>query len=97
MLKQMLQTALQWPYRWSAPFRRLPDFMLIGAQKSGTTTLFEHLNKHPEVLRNPRNRKEIYFFNQADEQRLAVYRQYFPFKWQQGLVGSHHGDSQMVA
>lgn len=28
---------------------RLPDFLVIGAQKSGTTTLFEDLRSHPDI------------------------------------------------
>lgn len=27
----------------------LPNFLIIGAQKSGTTTLFQYLNQHPEI------------------------------------------------
>jgi len=29
---------------------RLPDFLIIGASKSGTTTLFEYLDRHPGVF-----------------------------------------------
>lgn len=29
---------------------RLPDFLIIGAMKSGTTTLYEYLERHPEVF-----------------------------------------------
>lgn len=29
---------------------RLPDFLIIGAMKSGTTTLYEHLERHPGVF-----------------------------------------------
>jgi hypothetical protein len=87
MLKQALQIALQWPYRLSAPIRGLPDFMLIGAQKSGTTSLFHYLSEHPEVARNPRGRKEMYFFNKDYARGLNFYRQYFPLKSVRGLVG----------
>lgn len=31
------------------PQLRLPDFLIIGAAKSGTTTLFEYLKRHPEI------------------------------------------------
>lgn len=36
------------------------DFMVIGAAKSGTTTLFEHLRRHPDVWMPPA--KEIPYF-----------------------------------
>jgi len=29
---------------------RLPDFLIIGAAKSGTTTLYKYLDKHPQVF-----------------------------------------------
>lgn len=38
-----------------------PGFVCIGAQKGGTTWLYENLNKHPEVWMPPI--KEIHFFN----------------------------------
>ncbi|MGB3561069.1 MAG: sulfotransferase domain-containing protein [Geitlerinemataceae cyanobacterium] len=31
------------------PQLRLPEFLIIGAAKSGTTTLFEYLKRHPEI------------------------------------------------
>lgn len=34
---------------WATPDRTNPDFMIIGAQKSGTTTLRYHLSDHPEI------------------------------------------------
>lgn len=30
--------------------QRLPDFLIIGAMKSGTTTLYEYLERHPQVF-----------------------------------------------
>jgi hypothetical protein len=44
---------------------RLPDFILIGAMKCGTTSLFEWLAQHPDC-RMPR-RKEPDFFSRDDE------------------------------
>lgn len=45
-----------------------PDFVCIGAQKGGTTWLYENLSKHPEVWMPPV--KEIHYFN-----RLCVNKQ----------------------
>lgn len=39
----------------------LPDFLLIGAAKSGTTSLFEYLNQHPEVFVPAK--KELFYFS----------------------------------
>lgn len=45
----------------SSGMKMRPDFMLIGAGKSGTTSLYEYLVQHPQVL--PPLMKEIGFFN----------------------------------
>jgi len=39
-----------------------PNFLIVGAAKSGTTSLFHYLNQHPDVF-IPR-RKECRFFSQ---------------------------------
>lgn len=40
---------------------KLPDFLIFGAQKTGTTALYEFLTKHPDIY--PALRKEIFFFS----------------------------------
>lgn len=40
---------------------KLPDFLVVGAQKSGTTSLFLLLSKHPELFLP--GRKEVQFFS----------------------------------
>lgn len=60
-------------------FRRqgsLPDFMIIGAPKCGTTSLFEYLCEHPDVARP--TRKEIHYFDERYDRGLAWYRRHFP-------------------
>lgn len=42
---------------------RLPDFLVIGAQKSGTTSLFLMLSKHPQLFLP--SRKEVQFFSSS--------------------------------
>jgi hypothetical protein len=41
----------------------LPDFIMVGAMKSGTTTLHDMLNTHPDVF-IPKG--ELHFFDQDD-------------------------------
>lgn len=43
--------------------RRLPDFLVIGAQKAGTTWLRELLRTHPDVFMPP---KELHFFDHPE-------------------------------
>ncbi len=40
--------------------RALPDFLIIGAPKSGTTSLYHYLAQHPQVFMSPN--KEPHFF-----------------------------------
>ena len=40
---------------------KLPDFLVVGAQKSGTTSLFVLLSKHPQLFLP--SRKELQFFS----------------------------------
>jgi len=41
---------------------RLVDFIVAGAQKSGTTALEQYLSEHPEIC-VPRRKKELHFFD----------------------------------
>jgi hypothetical protein len=43
---------------------RLPNFFILGAAKAGTTTLYEHLNSHPEIYLS--EVKEPQFFCHED-------------------------------
>jgi hypothetical protein len=61
--------------RWNAHGRVLPDFVILGAQKSGTTTLYGQLARHPAVM--PALRKEVHFFD-APPRPIEWYRAFFP-------------------
>lgn len=56
---------------------RLPDFMIVGAAKSGTTTLYQHLQRHPAVFMS--TPKEMSFFSKPEVYRrgLAWYASLF--------------------
>lgn len=56
----------------------LPDFVIIGAQKAGTTALFDYLNLHPGVL--PSKIKEVHFFDRYESRARGSdwYFQHFP-------------------
>ena len=47
----------------------LPDFLGIGAQRSGTTWLYEQLRGHPQVVMSSK-RKEIHFFDRHYDRGL---------------------------
>ncbi len=41
------------------------DFIVVGAQKSGTSALYTHLNKHPEICMG--SKKELHYFDNEKE------------------------------
>jgi hypothetical protein len=58
----------------TAPLRVLPDFMIIGMQKSGSSALYDYIIKHPNVY--PALRKETHYFELKKGTRW--YKSYFP-------------------
>ncbi len=56
--------------------RVLPSFLIIGAQKAGTTSLYEYICRHPSVT--PAFTKELHFFDLHYEKGLSWYRAHFP-------------------
>ncbi|HVY78853.1 MAG TPA: sulfotransferase domain-containing protein [Solirubrobacterales bacterium] len=61
--------------RASAADRPLPDFLVIGAQKAGTTSLLSYLCQHPAV--RPPVRKEVHFLDHEFERGPSWYRAHF--------------------
>ena len=57
----------------------IPDFLIIGAQKSGTSSLFLYLSQHPDIL-SPCVNKELHYFDLNFKQSSKWYRAHFPFK-----------------
>jgi hypothetical protein len=53
----------------------LPDFIVIGTQKGGTTALYAHLRDHPQVL--PCAAKEVHFFDLQFARGEGWYRRCF--------------------
>ncbi|MGF1591532.1 MAG: sulfotransferase domain-containing protein [Pleurocapsa sp.] len=58
----------------------LPNFLIIGVQKGGTTWLHENLKQHPQIFL-PKGRKELEFFSyyqkKVADRGLAYYLKYF--------------------
>lgn len=62
--------------RATSSLRPLPDFLVIGAQKAGTTSLYDVLTGHPDVL--PARTKEVQFFSLDYDRGESWYRAHFP-------------------
>ncbi len=63
----------------TAPLRMSPDFLIVGAQRSGTTSLFRNLAAHPAVV-PPLFQKGIHFFDVHYGRGLRWYRGHFPVR-----------------
>jgi Sulfotransferase domain len=61
----------------TGPLRGLPSVLIIGAQKGGTTSLFNYLVQHPDVL--PPFGKEIHYFDLHYARGVRWYRGRFPY------------------
>lgn len=60
------------PPRW----RVLPDFLVLGTMKGGTTSLYRYLIRHPDVVAP--TTKEIHFFDDHWREGIDWYRRRFP-------------------
>jgi hypothetical protein len=64
-----------------------PKFMIIGAQKSGTSSLFSYLDNHPYLLGSKTKETNFFFFDSLFLRGDIVYDSYFDSKffWQKGI------------
>jgi Sulfotransferase domain len=81
----------QWPRGVPAPVPATPagwttappDFVGVGAQKSGTTWWYSLIAAHPKVFEPPRRRKELHYFDRFWDEPFGAaeargYHDYFP-------------------
>lgn len=59
-------------------WRSLPDFLVIGTQRGGTTSLFRYLSAHPHLIRPLR--KETGYFSGRYDHGIEWYRSHFPLR-----------------
>ena len=65
--------------------RQKPEFLVIGAQKAGSTSLYEYLVQHPLI--SAAKTKEVQYFSNLFINGERWYRSNFPFLWRQGMTG----------
>ena len=77
-VRAVLRNAV-WTYgRATSAARPLPDFLILGAQKAGTTALYSYLRRHPSIT-GP-SWKEVSYFDRHYARGEAWYRGNFPNK-----------------
>jgi hypothetical protein len=70
--------------------RRLPDFLVIGAQRGGTTSLYDYLVAHPSIV-GAMPSKGVHYFDTAYPRGLRWYRGHFPTALKATYVEARHG------
>jgi len=71
--------------------RVLPNFLIIGVQKGGTSSLFQYLLEHPNII--PGYKKEVKFFDGNYHKGLDWYRYNFPLITQMSDPISQTGEA----
>ena len=75
-----------WTYGRATSFARpLPDFLILGAQKAGTTALYSYLRWHPGIT-GPAW-KEVSYFDRHYRRGVSWYRGHFPMGAGDRIVG----------
>ena len=64
----------------------IPNFLIIGAPKAGTTSLYQYLRQHPDVFM-PANKEPYYFAKTRTEQELSDYLELFAARHNARAVG----------
>ncbi len=78
-VRNQLRLPALWPHKVLAVrlgFGTLPDFVIIGAQKCGTKSLYNYLSRHPQV--RAARRKEVHYFDLNFTKSVSWYESYFP-------------------
>jgi hypothetical protein len=74
--KEVTETEEFIPHPGKQRIGTLPDFLIIGAQKSGTSFFYQLLSQHPHI--KPASVKEIHYFDLNFEKSVDWYRSHFP-------------------
>src|ERR1700719_1865764 len=69
--------------------RPLPDFVIIGAAKAGTTSLYDWLGEHPCVA--PASTKEVHYFDYGYYRGEDWYRSHFPLRSELAALSAERG------
>jgi Sulfotransferase domain len=80
--------------RATVPVRLRPTFLVVGAQKSGTTSLHRYLCEHPLVL--CATAKEMHYFSLKYPLGEQWYLSHFPLATSKAMVRLRHGATPAV-
>jgi Sulfotransferase domain len=93
-LKRSVRRGAQAVGRATGSLRVLPDYLLIGEARCGTTSYFKYLVRHPNV--GPVITKEVQYFSDHFDRGPAWYRGHFPTRAYATIVRRRTG-APMIA
>jgi hypothetical protein len=67
--------------RTTVALRQLPDYLIIGTKRGGTTSMYKYLLRHPNVVPmwpGVENAKKTHYFDQFHDRGQRWYRSHFP-------------------
>lgn len=76
VMRQSVRAVRQWSRGVTAGRRALPDFLIIGAQKAGTSSLYHYLSRSPDIREAAT--KELHYFDHRFGDGPRWYRAQFP-------------------
>jgi hypothetical protein len=81
--------------RFTASRRPPPDFLVVGAQRAGTTSLHRYLLEHPSVL-GARFAKGVHWYDEHFDEPLRWYQRHFPTDVERRMVERRTGEPTVV-
>jgi hypothetical protein len=72
----------------TSSLRLLPDFLIIGTQRGGTTALYHYLKTHPCII--PAPIPATHFFDKKYSKGLRWYQAHFPMLWEKTYAQRVH-------
>ena len=76
--------------RMTSRARMLPGFLIVGAQRCGTTSMYRALSQHPAVLKAVLH-KGVHYFDMNYAQGLGWYQAHFPLAARARRIGNTEG------
>ncbi len=89
-MKQSVLAVSRTTGRLTSGARVLPSFLIVGAQRCGTTSLYRALAQHPLLLK-PVLHKGVHYFDVAYSRGRSWYQGHFPLRVGAALLSGRYG------
>ena len=87
-VKRLAQTTSVTTGRLTSGLRMLPSLLIVGAQRSGTTSMYRTLTQHPAIMKAVLH-KGVHYFDVDYARGQSWYRGHFPLRVNRNRL--HHG------